>query len=339
MRFTIAIPVRNGENYLRKALASALRQTRQADEIVAVDDASSDSTAAILKSSEWAGRVKYFLNENPSGYADAVNRVMAKSTGDFVAVLDHDDLLHPEYLHHIELAARRFPNVKHFFSGCLYIDHDGRTTDQTPPPHSLEPVKFTGKEYAKKYLRGVVSNKHIHRCPGVTTARTLFLEKCSYRKEAGMIPDDDFFYRVGKFTNVVGISQPLASARLHGASLTSSKSLSRQLARDYVFETQYYQSTEGILDPNDIRSLHGLAARFITLSLYEGLLQENDQTIQEAISQRNRCEELIGPAFGREFPVWSLMMWMLVRAGNGTLARGYAKGIEGAVKIKNVVKR
>ncbi len=339
MRFTIAIPVRNGENYLREALASALRQTRPADEIVAVDDASSDSTAAILKSPEWAGRVKYFLNENPSGYADAVNRVMAKSSGDFVTVLDHDDLLHPEYLYHIEKTAGRFPAVKHFFSGCLYIDHDGRTTDQTPPPHSLEPVKFAGKEYAQKYLRGVVNNKHIHRCPGVTTHRATFLEKCSYRKEAGMIPDDDFFYRIGQFTDVVGITQPLASARLHGASLTSSRSLSQRLARDYVFETEYYKSTGGILDPEDIRLLHGLAARFINLSLYEGLLQGNHPSIHEAISQRNRCEELIGPAFGKEFPMWSSMMWLLAFAGNTTLARGYAKAIEGAVTIKNIAKR
>ena len=339
MRFTIAIPVRNGENYLREALASAVRQTRPADEIIAVDDASSDSTAAILKSPEWKGRVMYFLNEHPTGYADAVNRVMARSTGDFVAVLDHDDLLHPEYLYRIEQAARRFPDVRHFFSGCFYIDHDGRTTDQTPPPHSLEPERFAGKKYAKKYLRGVVSNKHIHRCPGVTTDRLLFLEKCSYREEAGMIPDDDFFYRIGQFTDVVGITQPLASARLHGASLTSSRSLSQQLARDYLFETQYYKSTGGILEPEDVGLLHGLAARFINLSLYEGLLREDDGAVREAISQRSRCEELIGTAFGKNFPAWSSLIWRLARARYTTLARGYAMAIERAVKIRNIVKK
>lgn len=43
---------------------------------------------------------------------------------------------------------------------------------------------------------------------------------CQYREEAGHIADDDFFYRVGQYTDVVGILSPLASYRLHSKSET-----------------------------------------------------------------------------------------------------------------------
>jgi glycosyltransferase involved in cell wall biosynthesis len=315
-----------------------MNQTRRADEIIAIDDASTDSTAAILSAPEWMGRIGYSYNDTPTGYADAVNRVMAKSTGDFVTVLDHDDMLHPEYLYIVERLIKKFPSVKHFFSGCLYIDESGRTMNHTPLPHTLEPALYTGKEYARKYLQGVATNNHIHRCPGVTTHRQLFLEKCSYRKEAGIIPDDDFFYRIGLHTDVVGISQPLASARLHGRSLTSIDTLSRQLARDYVFEIQFYMTQRGVFDAADIRQFHRLAARFINYSLLQALTRDDDAQFHEALALRKQCEELIGETLRDYLPSWSKLMWRFASGNRKVLARTCAIAVQKLAMIRNVVK-
>ncbi len=71
IRFSIVIPAHYGKVYLRFAIKSVLNQTRQADEVVVVDDASTDNTEKIAWSSEWKGMVKYYYNEPSTGFVDA----------------------------------------------------------------------------------------------------------------------------------------------------------------------------------------------------------------------------------------------------------------------------
>ena len=71
MTFSIAIPVHNGEKFLERTLASAIDQKRPADEIAAIDDASKDQSAQILKAEKWKGKIRYVFNETPTGYVDA----------------------------------------------------------------------------------------------------------------------------------------------------------------------------------------------------------------------------------------------------------------------------
>jgi len=184
-KFSIVIPAYNGEKFLKQAIESALSQTRLADEVIVVDDASSDGTAEIAKS--YNEKIKYYFNDKSTGFVDAWNRAISKATSDYVTILHQDDLLHPEYIERIEQALLQYSNIGHFFTACNYIDDSGLIIKEPPGPHSLVPVLYSGRDYSHHYLMGVVSNNHIHRCPGVTTSRALLLNKCSYRKEAGLI--------------------------------------------------------------------------------------------------------------------------------------------------------
>jgi glycosyltransferase involved in cell wall biosynthesis len=58
MQFSVVIPAHNGELYLRLTIESALNQTRKADEIIVVDDASTDKTAEIAQSLEYRASVR-----------------------------------------------------------------------------------------------------------------------------------------------------------------------------------------------------------------------------------------------------------------------------------------
>src|ERR1700690_1028545 len=122
MTFSIVIPAHNGELFLQSAISSALSQSRKADEIIVVDDASKDGTAGIAHSSEFSGHIKYYFNKQSSGFVDAWNRAISKAWGDFVTILHQDDLLHPEYLEHMENAVRRYPQARHLYAACNYID-------------------------------------------------------------------------------------------------------------------------------------------------------------------------------------------------------------------------
>ena len=93
-RTSVIMPVRNGARFIREGIESALAQLAYNDEIVVVDDASTDATRAIvatindprLRVLDGAGR----------GVSSARNIGLSASVGEFIAFLDHDDLWPPQ---------------------------------------------------------------------------------------------------------------------------------------------------------------------------------------------------------------------------------------------------
>jgi len=95
------IPVYNGEKYVAEAIESALNQTYPEQEIILVDDGSTDSTARVIR--EFLPRVKYCFQCN-AGTASARNLGVSVATGEYFAFLDHDDFWEKGKLAH-QLAA------------------------------------------------------------------------------------------------------------------------------------------------------------------------------------------------------------------------------------------
>lgn len=234
MTFSIVIPTYNGSKYVAQAIESVLGQTRKPDEIIISDDNSSDNTVEICR--KYEPHVKVIVNKNgPSGFVNGWNNAIALSTSDFISILHQDDLLAPEYLEEAEKALIENPEVRHYFVPCNYIDEDGNII-RTPDYCDGKIRRLTGREYVYEYRHK--GEPKVHRCPGVITARSIF-SQCKYREEAGHIADDDFFYRVGNFTDIVGLYKPLASYREHIGSETGhllQTQLVRRLLHDMDFQ-------------------------------------------------------------------------------------------------------
>jgi glycosyltransferase involved in cell wall biosynthesis len=325
MRFAIVIPARNGERFLGAAIESALAQSRPADEVLVIDDNSTDCTAEIARSNKWNGRVGYRHHAAPSGFAEAWNRAAAFSSSEFVTILHQDDLLDGDYLANVQHALTRYPKAQHVYSACRYIDADGREIRSAPRPHDEEPRLWNGMEYAHRYLDGVLSNQHIHRCPGVTTFRALLQNKCSYRKEAGHIADDDFFYRVGAYTDVVGIAKPLASYREHKHSITgSTRTLELTLAGDWLFQVREFKRGATLFDANDGVRIVKQAVKLATRALVGALRNRSDEQVSACVKI---IEELdaVAPEARSSMATVARPLWALCRKRrkSGGLAAGY----------------
>jgi glycosyltransferase involved in cell wall biosynthesis len=86
---SVIIPVYNGERFLGEALASLLRQTIRPNEIIIVDDGSTDGTPQIA--AEFEQYARYFRQER-QGPPAARNFGVAKATGEWISMLDSDDV-------------------------------------------------------------------------------------------------------------------------------------------------------------------------------------------------------------------------------------------------------
>jgi len=95
MTISVIIPAYNAAKWLRAAVASVRGQTRPADEIIIVDDGSSDGTDLLCR--EFGADVRYVRREN-GGLAAARNTGVAASFGEWLLFLDADDVLLPDAL-------------------------------------------------------------------------------------------------------------------------------------------------------------------------------------------------------------------------------------------------
>ena len=96
VKVSAIVPCYNVEQYLRECLDSALAQTLQEIEIICVNDGSTDSTLEILQ--EYArkdSRIRV-LDKPNSGYGSSMNQGMDMARGEYIAILESDDLIKPD---------------------------------------------------------------------------------------------------------------------------------------------------------------------------------------------------------------------------------------------------
>lgn len=281
MTFSVVIPAYNGEKYIEKAILSALNQTRKPDEIIVHDDNSTDETRVVCE--KYSSEVVYCFNpDGPSGFVNGWNRAVSFAKSDFITILHQDDLLYPTFLEEAEQVLKKNLDVRHLFALCDYINKNDEITSTLESCFTEDKKVYSGKEYVTAYKKTYNGNPHIHRCPGVITHRSIFEEGCLYNASAGHIADDDFFYRVGQYTDVVGLLKPLAAYRIHSESETGKVEtieLVKRLAYDYVYQVKQWENST-FLDKDDRKYFEYWAIKYLLrLNLYN--IKFNDQKLKE----------------------------------------------------------
>ena len=102
---SLIIPVYNVEKYLHRALRSVENQTFDNFEVIIVNDGSTDNSMKIVE--EFVNRNKNFsvISQENKGLSEARNVGLRHSRGQYIAFLDSDDFLEPNYLETLYLSA------------------------------------------------------------------------------------------------------------------------------------------------------------------------------------------------------------------------------------------
>lgn len=105
-KISVLMPIYNVERYLREALLSVADQTLRDIEILCINDGSTDDSRAIIAEfCKLDARFKLIDKPN-SGYGASMNRGLAEAQGDYIAILEPDDIYEPTALEALYKAAQ-----------------------------------------------------------------------------------------------------------------------------------------------------------------------------------------------------------------------------------------
>lgn len=201
---TAVIPAHQAQAALSRSLSSVFAQSSPPDEVLVVDDGSSDGTGAIARAHRDV-RVLRREQGGPGGYA-ARNLAIRDARGDWIAFLDADDVWRPGWIAAARAAIACAPaDVGAAFASRTIAWADGRSAPQSALPAGVEGpliVDFGGF---------LALWKRLGRCPMWTSATLL---RRSAALEAGLFPeercrrggDKDLWLRVMARTRGVALS-------------------------------------------------------------------------------------------------------------------------------------
>lgn len=132
-RVSVVIPAYNAQDFIAETLESALNQSFRSFEIIVVDDGSTDATRAVVET--YRDRGVILLSQTNGGPAKARNHALSVARGEFVALLDSDDLWELPYLETMVAFLDQNPEVSIAFSDQLFF---GKS-------------KFAGQRFQKNY--------------------------------------------------------------------------------------------------------------------------------------------------------------------------------------------
>jgi glycosyltransferase involved in cell wall biosynthesis len=199
---TVLLPVYNGAATLEQTLRSILRQRHRDFELLVIDDASTDDSAAVIR--RWAGldmRVVPVFHDRNSGLANTLNEGLERARHEFVARIDQDDEALPDRLETQVAFLESHPSVA---AAGSWVYHMG--TDRRRDRLVRLPVEH--HEIAARLPR---ENCMYH--PSVMLRRSVVLDAGGYRGAFRNAEDYDLWLRLARRAELANVPKPLLRYR------------------------------------------------------------------------------------------------------------------------------
>ena len=128
--FSVIIPLYNKEAEVAATLRSALEQSLRPLEVIVVDDGSTDGSADIVAA--FRSPLVRLIRQPNAGVSAARNRAIAEARGEYVAMLDADDLWRTGFLAEIAAMIERWPGCGLYATAFDIVSGEGLVPGRTP---------------------------------------------------------------------------------------------------------------------------------------------------------------------------------------------------------------
>jgi glycosyltransferase involved in cell wall biosynthesis len=206
---TLLLPVKNGQLYIQESILNLSQIAGPADEILIIDDGSTDQTPALVKkSSQTDGRLRY-IKSSGVGLVNALNLGIKESANEWIARCDVDDLYSEDRISLQKTYIR--PEVSAIFTDYKFIGSDSSELGTMPGAINSHAVSVS---LAK-------SQRTAH--PSVMYRKTAVNDVGGYRTQDFPTEDLSLWLRMAKEGQLISVPEVLLSYRLSKDSVSGTK--------------------------------------------------------------------------------------------------------------------
>lgn len=205
---SVIMPVYNGARFIGTAIESVLAQSYGNLELIIIDDGSTDGTREVI-CRHHDERIRLMVQDRNYGLVYTRNSGISKAHGDYIAMLDADDIALPERFKEQVSFFESHPDFVMIGSRLRVIDEFGEQTGETwDYPYRAESVP---------------SRMLFHNCfaQSAVCVRRSALSDCGYRMEFPSAEDYDLWVRLARKGKVGNLSQYLLLHRRHSSSTSA----------------------------------------------------------------------------------------------------------------------
>ncbi|MCE5324002.1 glycosyltransferase family 2 protein [bacterium] len=205
---SVVMPVYNTQKYLEEALDSILAQSFDDFELIAVDDGSTDGSTAILDRYSQKDSRMHVLHQDNSGISAARNNGMRHARGNYIAVMDSDDICLPDRLSRQVALMEKHPEVGLCGTRCSFFGSDGEYAGVVPPvdPDCVKSLLL---------LVPTLSNTSVMMRRDLMISNNLFYDESLVAAE-----DYDMSRRFSQYCKITNLPDILMRIRVHNTSTT-----------------------------------------------------------------------------------------------------------------------
>ncbi len=202
---SVMMAVYDAEDHLAAAIESIQSQTFTDFELIAVDDGSRDGSLAILERHAARDQRLRVIARPHAGVVSTRNAALTAARADFVAVMDADDIAHPERLARQVAHLRAQPEILALGAGVEIIDPEG-----WPIRRLKVPLDHASIDAALMRGRGEAL---VH--PVVMFRRDAMLAVAGYREGCDSVEDLDLYLRLAERGHLANLPETLLQYRHH----------------------------------------------------------------------------------------------------------------------------
>ena len=228
---SVIIAVYNGEQTIDRAINSIVKQSWPVDEIIIIDDGSTDNTKE--KIAIFKDKVQYFYQNN-AGVSVARNNGVKKANGEWICFLDADDWYYSDRIKwHMEMIQQN-PELDFLTGNFDYIDENGNILRQSMQSTKLgkKLLDMAGEKTTvimKEKLIGEFVEQHFGDTHTLTVKRADFLKLGGYPQGVAVCEDVNFLIRLSAISHYIGVKTlSMAAYFIHSQSATRSNPLRAQ---------------------------------------------------------------------------------------------------------------